>query len=596
MVRRWRIRSKLFIAVSLLLATVLLLAFSGFWGLYRYRHLANSLVQRAMEIPYAYDLNRHALTLCEIDTRRSQISAREGMIQSSTLGDPLFDIAKLESERFDNALIDFYLTLQRYESAVADLADLNETPSLLVDLESQQQSLANIRTSFERLEGFLRGPHTVEPSRRLELKSHLSRLVRETDDHLRTIHGGMSAFSRDVRGQYRAWISVAWTSTILAIAMVGMLLLAFRSLVVKPFRTLLDGSRLVAGGQFDHRIDLGTGDELSELANAMNDMTDRFQGALATVKSWCTDLDKQVQERTREVIQNEQLASVGFLAAGVAHEINNPLATIAWSAESLQSRAAEHAMDQQPEDETTQEWFAELSTNLRRIEEEAYRCKGITEKLLDFSRLSEVRRAPTDLTELVRDVVAMVATVGEYRCKTLNITAENAVVAHVNPQEVRQVVLNLVTNALESVDTDGAVDIAVTSDSQKALVVVQDNGCGMNEEVMKHLFEPFFTRRRDGTGTGLGLSITYRIISQHGGSLTPYSEGEGRGSKMELMLPLDPENLDVTAYPQISLASKSQTSHRTKTPNTNAERINPERVNPERLNPERVNPERVNAA
>ena len=570
MVRRWRIRSKLFIAVSLLLATVLLLAFSGFWGLYRYRHLANSLVQRATEIPYAYELNRHALTLSEIDTRRGQISAREGMIQSSTLGDPIFDIAKLESERFDNALVEFQLTLQQYEAAVADLT---ETSSPLVDLEGQQQSLANIRTSFESLDGFLRGPHTVEPTRRLELKAHLSRLVQETDDHLRMIHGGMSAFSRDVRGQYRAWISIAWTCTILAIAMVGMVLLAFRSLVVKPFRTLLDGSRLVAGGQFDHRIDLGTGDELSELANAMNDMTDRFQGALAKVKSWCTDLDKQVQERTREVIQNEQLASVGFLAAGVAHEINNPLATIAWSAESLQSRAAEHAMNQQPDCETAQEWVAELSTNLRRIEEEAYRCKGITEKLLDFSRLGEVRRAPTDLSELVREVVAMVGTVGQYRCKTLNIAAENAVVAHVNSQEVRQVVLNLVTNALESVDTDGAVDISVTSDSEQALIVVSDNGCGMDKEVMKHLFEPFFTRRRDGTGTGLGLSITYRIISQHGGSLTPYSDGEGCGSKMELMLPLEPENQDITASHRISLDPKKQNSKRT----------TPERVTPKRI-------------
>ncbi len=158
------------------------------------------------------------------------------------------------------------------------------------------------------------------------------------------IHEGMENFSDDVRGQYRAWIAMAWSCTMLDFFMVAILLWALRSLVVKPFRTLLDGSRLVAGGQFDHRIDLGTGDELSELAEAMNDMTDRFQGALSKVNSWCTDLDREVRERTREVIQNEQLASVGFLAAGVAHEINNPLATVAWSAESLQSRMAEISM------------------------------------------------------------------------------------------------------------------------------------------------------------------------------------------------------------------------------------------------------------
>ena len=555
MVRRWRIRSKLFIAVSLLLTTVLLLAFSGFWGLYRYRHLANSVGARAIEIPDAYELNRHALTLSESHARRSKINAREGMIQASTLGDPIFDIADLESERFSCALIDFHLTLRRYETTAEEA---RPTKSLLVDVEGQQKSLARIRDCFEKLDGFLRTPHVTEASRQVAMTAHLDRLVQQTDDHLKMIHDGMLEFSGDVRGQYRTWITIAWTCTVLAIALVVVLLMAFRSLVVKPFRTLLDGSRLVAGGQFNHRIDLGTGDELSELADAMNEMTDRFQGALGKVKSWCTDLDKQVKERTREVIQNEQLASVGFLAAGVAHEINNPLAAIAWSAEALQSRVTERALGDSSDDNDSQEWIDELSKNLRCIEEEAYRCKGITEKLLDFSRLSEVRRAPTDLSELVHDVVAMVGTVGQYRCKTLNVNADASVVAHVNPQEVRQVVLNLVTNALESVDTEGAVEVNVSSDGDKAKVVVQDNGCGMSEEVIQHLFEPFFTRRRDGTGTGLGLSITYRIISQHGGSLTPYSDGEGHGSIMEMVLPLEPENKDITASHRISIESEHQ--------------------------------------
>ncbi len=176
------------------------------------------------------------------------------------------------------------------------------------------------------------------------------------------IQEGMEKFSDEVHGQYRAWIVMAWSCTILALCMVGILLWAFRSLVVKPFRTLLDGSRLVAGGQFDHRIDLGTGDELSELAEAMNDMTDRFRAQLRKVNSYCTDLDRQVRQRTREVIQNEQLASVGFLAAGVAHEINNPLAAVAWSAESLQSRIAEIAMVTA----TTGSWMTNFAACWRR--------------------------------------------------------------------------------------------------------------------------------------------------------------------------------------------------------------------------------------
>ena len=354
----------------------------------------------------------------------------------------------------------------------------------------------------------------------------------------------MEKFSTDVGAEYRVWIGVAWSCTILAFVMLGGLLWFFRSLVVKPFSTLLAGSRLVVDGNFDHRIDLGTGDELSELAEAMNGMTDRFQGSLAKLDSMNRDLDQQVQQRTREVIQNEQLASVGFLAAGVAHEINNPLATIAWSAESLVSRIAETAMMPSGERVCDEELCNALQTNLQRIEDEAYRCKGITEKLLDFSRLSEVRRAPADLVELVNDVVTMVTKIGKYKCKTINIQSCDSLIADVNPQEIRQVVLNLVTNALESVGTDGAVDVSVAREGSSAKILVRDNGCGMTAEVLQHLFEPFFTRRRDGTGTGLGLSITYRIISQHGGSLIASSDGEGSGSQMELTLPLNSAKAD----------------------------------------------------
>jgi signal transduction histidine kinase len=109
----------------------------------------------------------------------------------------------------------------------------------------------------------------------------------------------------------------------------------------------------------------------------------------------------------------------------------------------------------------------------------------------------------------------------------------------VNGQQIRQVALNLLTNALESVDQDGAVDIRIRQERDLVVVTVQDDGCGMTDEVLEHLFEPFFTRRRDGKGTGLGLSITHRIVTQHGGKLTAHSEGLGRGSQMRLELPVE---------------------------------------------------------
>lgn len=552
MLKRRSIRTKLIIALTLLSMVVILLSISSLSGLHRFRGLADAVSKHAIEIPYVNALNRYALIMRESITRTREIRENEGMIDSSSLVDPLIDIENYEHARFENASLEFDVFLGRYESVVSHRDDPD---SSLVDREEQLTSIRKIRETYELFDCACREPHPNEASRKCEMAERIDELVDQTEQHLAMIHGSMAAVSHDIRGQYRNWIAMTWFYTVSSIIIMVVLIAMFRSLVVKPFRTLLVGSRLVAGGEFDHRIDLGTGDELSELAVAMNDMTDRFQEAIAKLKLWNADLDQQVRARSREVVQNEQLASVGFLAAGVAHEINNPLATIAWSAESLQSRVGELAMIEPNSRGVDEELYTALTTNLRRIEDEAYRCKGITEKLLDFSRLNEVRRAPTDLTQIVRDVVEMVGTVGKFRCKTIRTHGAASLVAEVNPQEIRQVVLNLVTNALESVDHDGAVDVTVDGDDDWATIVVQDNGCGMTEDVMQHLFEPFFTRRRDGTGTGLGLSITYRIISQHGGNLTPHSEGEGRGSRMELTLPIQPGESHITGSHRIAIAN-----------------------------------------
>lgn len=534
--KRRSIRTKLIVALALLSTTVLLLASSGFWGLYRYKQLANAVSQRAIEIPYANDLHRLAMTLKGSHQRTSELQKGKGMIDQSPLGDySLINAAEFETRLFEQTMMGFSIQLQMYQAA---LEKAGSETALLIDDVRQRRGAGELRESFATLEAVYHDRMPMNESRNMQIAQSLESLVTQTGEHLTLIHGGMADFSSEVKGQYRAWIGVAWSCTVLAFFMVGALLWVFRSLVVKPFTTLLAGTRLVVDENFAHRIDLGTGDELSELAEAMNGMTDRFQRTMDELNATNRDLDQKVQQRTREVIQNEQLASVGFLAAGVAHEINNPLATIAWSAESLVSRVSETTMMPAEDREYDEELCDALQTNLQRIEDEAYRCKGITEKLLDFSRLSEVRRASTDLVELVNDVVTMVTKVGKYKCKTINVHGSELLTADVNPQEIRQVVLNLVTNALESVDTEGAVDVTIGKSDSMASIVVKDNGCGMNQEVLKHLFEPFFTRRRDGTGTGLGLSITYRIISQHGGSLVAHSEGDGRGSEMQIKLPI----------------------------------------------------------
>ena len=353
----------------------------------------------------------------------------------------------------------------------------------------------------------------------------LRELATELPSHL---HDRFRELAVDVRSQYRWAIGLAWVTATLATLLLVAAVQLFRKWIARPLSTLVQGSREVAAGKFDHRIHLDSDDEMRELAEAMNAMTTRFQEIR-------DDLDCQVRERTKQVVRSEQLASVGYLAAGVAHEINNPLASIAMCSESLESRLAE--LLSQAGDSYSAERDV-VRSYLEMIQKEAFRCKQITEKLLDFSRMGDPERHHTDLRELVAGVIEMLRHLGKYQNKNVVLADGEPVIAEVCPQELKQVVLNLITNGLDSVDVGGTVTVRVSSRNSDVQIAVEDDGCGMTEDVIQHLFEPFFTRRRGGQGTGLGLSITYRIVEEHHGQIAAYSDGVGKGSKFTVTLPL----------------------------------------------------------
>jgi len=179
-----------------------------------------------------------------------------------------------------------------------------------------------------------------------------------------------------------------------------------------------------------------------------------------------------------------------------------------------------------------------VQSYLEMIHKEAFRCKQITEKLLDFSRTGDPERHNADLRELVAGVIEMVRHMGNYQNKNVVFREGGPVIAEVCAQEIKQVVLNLITNALDSVEPGGTVKISVSLNGTQARLVVEDDGCGMSAEVIRHLFEPFFTRRRGGQGTGLGLSISYRIVEEHNGQIVAKSDGPGKGSMFTVVLPV----------------------------------------------------------
>jgi signal transduction histidine kinase len=521
---RWSIQYKLLLCVALLCLIVATLAVSGFRGVYSYRQLARTISLRASELPLAGELSSslgdlrvtlskarqaHDVSFGPGPGVQSDVLRAEHRSKLMVVEEALRRYRRaLQSElptdpRFGDRSYEFD-TLTSLEKSLADLMKRKDDQTWVLEQDSVQLLVSRVDDMYD-LAGTL-------PNK---------------------LHDRMHDFANVVKVEYRTWIVVEWIAAVLAGAMLVGLLALLYVWVVAPLRVLIAGSRRIAKqDDFDHRIYLRSGDEMAELAAALNEMTARFQEIRH-------DLDQQVQQRTQEVVRGEQLASVGFLAAGVAHEINNPLASIAWCAESLESRLHETLHGENQSLTTDQQSELEiLRKYLRRIQDEAFRCKGITERLLDFSRLGDMHKQNIDFRDLIQGVIDMVKHLGKYRNKHIEFNDPEYVVAAVNVQELKQVMLNLITNSLDSLDPGGTVAITLKRVGSWAELVVRDNGCGMSEEVLRHLFEPFFTRRRDGSGTGLGLSITYRIVTDHGGTIEPASDGPGKGSRMRVLLPL----------------------------------------------------------
>ena len=280
------------------------------------------------------------------------------------------------------------------------------------------------------------------------------------------------------------WIVVASTVQLLVIVLA--LLYYFREWIYTPIKALQGGVQRVHSGDFDHPIQLTSRDELEELANEFNAMTAR----LSTIYK---DLARQVNERSRQLVRSERMVSVGFLAAGVAHEINNPLASILFCSEALESRLEEVlSTDAAPADVEV------LTRYLKMIQQEALRCKDITQKLLDFSRSGERKRESTDLTGLIRGVLEVARHLPNCRGKTVNFNPDTYIVAPVNAQDLKSVILNLVVNAIDSLDENGSLSIALRTKGGFAEMAFTDTGCGMAPEVLQNIFEPFYTRSRSG--------------------------------------------------------------------------------------------------
>jgi len=508
---RWRIRHKLTLGLLFVVGIMAVLLLGTLKGLLSYRATMKTIdsklaelraVQRlqeaVVELTALFDAE-HAATLNMKDVLTRAAAAREclhayqGQLE-----------ATISSGRDPDKGYDERALVENINTALTNVAQSAQDAAPAM-MESKPNGLLAIDIRMDAAVDLLTG---------------------SVNDLRDVIHMDLSRRINGARADYRTSLIVVNATCVVGLVCLVMLVrLAYRW-IVHPIRDLHVQVGKLAKGDFDSRIEVHSKDEMQDLADAFNDMTARLQTIYR-------DLARQVNERSRQLVRSERLAGVGFLAAGVAHEINNPLASIAFCSEALERRLTKLLADHRdhPDVDT-------VSNYLAMIQQEAFRCKEITQKLLDFSRMGDRQRELADLAQLVQSVIEIVHHHQSYKGKEIRFQPRHRPRAMLNAPEIKSVILNLVVNALESMEEGGVLQIGLEVQDGWAVMTFQDTGCGMTAEVLENIFEPFFTRSRTGKGTGLGLSISHRVISQHGGEIEASSPGPDQGSTFVVRLPL----------------------------------------------------------
>jgi len=310
--------------------------------------------------------------------------------------------------------------------------------------------------------------------------------------------------------------------------------LLLQRMIYLPLKDLNTGARRIAAGELEHQIPVRSHDEFGQVADSFNQMGTALKGTLHELKDLVQTLEQKVEQRTQqlraaeaEVAQGEKLASIGLLASGIAHELNNPLTGVLTFTSLLRQKMPDGSTD---------------AEDLDLVIRETKRCASIIRRLLDFAREKVPTEGLVDLNAVIGEVVRFV-----FNPATLqNVEIETRLQGDLpkvwgDADMIKQVVLNIVVNATQAIQDKGKVVVesrlleARHGAAPMVEFAISDNGCGIPPDHMKRIFEPFFTSKEVGKGTGLGLSVSYGIVKAHGGTIKVDSVvGEGTTFRVQL--------------------------------------------------------------
>ena len=321
------------------------------------------------------------------------------------------------------------------------------------------------------------------------------------------------------------------------IVVLGVTYLITRSMIY-PLEEMVKASNRIAAGDLDHSVSIASRDEIGILANSFNKMLASIKTMKLELEEWGRTLEEKVNKRTEELVavrtqmaQSEKLASIGRLAAGVAHEINNPLGGIlTFSMLALEDCDEDHPLKQ----------------SLEVIVKQTLRCRDTVKGLLDFARQSSAVPSITEVNSVVDKTLLLlenqtifqnVKTVRQFDPELPNVL--------IDAGQLQQVVMNIVLNAVDAMEESGVLTIETCRDPRRReiLIKISDTGKGIPEDVLPLIFEPFFTTKKVGKGTGLGLAIVHGIITRAGGKVEV--ENSPNGATFIIRLPIVQEDFKV---------------------------------------------------
>ena len=342
------------------------------------------------------------------------------------------------------------------------------------------------------------------------------------------------------------------TTTTIAITFLGLVLTIFLIIVivntiVRPVSELAKVTNQISHGDFSQQVTINRNDEIGQLADTFNNMINSLKQSRDEIEQYNRNLEEKIIERTQQLeeaqaqlVQSEKLGAIGQLAAGVAHELNNPLGGILGYAQFTLEKLSKNEPDN-----TTSKEIESYVRYVGDIETQARRCKTIVQNLLRFSRSTQgVEMEEIDINTAIEDTLSFV----EHQLRLHHITLETELDPNIpkiqgNEGQLQQVFTNLIINGMHASEPDSL--IVIKSHYSPALgefdgaveLKFTDHGCGISDEDIKKIFEPFYTTKEIGKGTGLGLSVSYGIIKTHHGEINVESS-VGEGTTFTIVLPV----------------------------------------------------------